>query len=83
MLVYLSIFRYFTQSDNLSIAKDKLIQEVVKMEERAATASEEPGAAVAEPTRKKKHQEGSSSLGSILDEILEENPVESFRANHQ
>lgn len=69
-------FRYFTQPDNLRIAKDKLIQEVVKMEKRAATASEGPGAAVAEPTSKKRHQEGSSSLGSILDEILEEHPVE-------
>ncbi|KAM3875860.1 zinc finger BED domain-containing protein 4-like [Diretmus argenteus] len=69
--------RYFTESDNLSIAKDKLIQEVAKMEQRAATASEEPEAAVAEPTSKKKRQEASSSLGSILDEILEENQLES------
>ncbi|XP_057711962.1 uncharacterized protein LOC130929065 isoform X2 [Corythoichthys intestinalis] len=39
--------RYFTHSDNLCIAKDKLIQEVTKMEERAATVSEESAAAVA------------------------------------
>ncbi|XP_057694491.1 zinc finger BED domain-containing protein 4-like [Corythoichthys intestinalis] len=68
--------RYFTHSDNLCIAKDKLIQEVTKIEERAATVSEESAAAVAGPSSKKKCQEGSSSLGSILDEILEENPLE-------
>ena len=49
------------------------------MEERAAqaVASEEPEAAVGEPRAKKKRPEGRSSLGSILDDILEENPLES------
>lgn len=47
------------------------------MEERAAAASEEPEAAGAEPlSEKKPRQEASSSLGSIMDEILEENQLE-------
>ncbi|KAJ4945993.1 hypothetical protein JOQ06_023671, partial [Pogonophryne albipinna] len=63
--------RFFTKSDNLRLATDNLILEVAKIER---AASEEPEAA--EPMRKTPRQEASSSLGSVLDEILEENQLE-------
>ncbi|XP_054594493.2 zinc finger BED domain-containing protein 4-like [Nothobranchius furzeri] len=65
--------RYFTKSDHLRFAKDSLIQEVMKMEENRV-ASEEPEAA--EPVSKAPRQGAGSSLGSILDEILEERQPE-------
>ncbi|XP_041846486.1 zinc finger BED domain-containing protein 4-like isoform X2 [Melanotaenia boesemani] len=61
--------RYFTKSDNLSLAKESLIQEMMKIEESRA-ANKEPEAA--EPVSKAPRQEARSSLGSALDEILEE-----------
>ncbi|KAJ4927700.1 hypothetical protein JOQ06_015503 [Pogonophryne albipinna] len=63
--------RFFTKSDNMRLATDNLILEVAKIER---AASEEPEAA--EPMRKTPRQEASSSLGSVLDEILEENQLE-------
>ncbi|XP_034072028.1 uncharacterized protein LOC117546055 isoform X2 [Gymnodraco acuticeps] len=63
--------RFFTKSDNLRLATDNLILEVAKIER---AASEEPEAA--EPMRNTPRQEASSSLGSVLDEILEENQLE-------
>nr|XP_054604940.1 zinc finger BED domain-containing protein 4-like [Nothobranchius furzeri] len=65
--------RYFTKSDHLRFAKDSLIREVMKMEENRV-ASEEPEAA--EPVSKAPRQGAGSSLGSILDEILEERQPE-------
>uniref|UniRef100_A0A1A8MBN7 Zinc finger, BED domain containing 4 n=2 Tax=Nothobranchius pienaari TaxID=704102 RepID=A0A1A8MBN7_9TELE len=65
--------RYFTKSDHLRFAKDSLIQEVMKMEENRV-ASKEPEAA--EPVSKAPRQGAGSSLGSILDEILEERQPE-------
>ncbi|KAI4822005.1 hypothetical protein KUCAC02_007573 [Chaenocephalus aceratus] len=55
----------------MRLATDNLILEVAKIER---AASEEPEAA--EPMRKTPRQEASSSLGSVLDEILEENQLE-------
>ncbi|KAF3840380.1 hypothetical protein F7725_019097 [Dissostichus mawsoni] len=63
--------QFFTKSGNLRLATDNLILEVAKIER---AASEEPEAA--EPMRKTPRQEASSSLGSVLDEILEENQLE-------
>ncbi|KAJ4939549.1 hypothetical protein JOQ06_028997 [Pogonophryne albipinna] len=63
--------RFFTKSDNMRLATDNLILEVAKIER---AASEEPEAA--EPMRKTPRQEASRSLGSVLDEILEENQLE-------
>ena len=68
-MLHLSFFRYFTKSDNLRLTKEFLIQEVMKIEENMAT-SKEPEAA--EPVSKAPRQEATSSLGSILDKILEE-----------
>lgn len=76
-MLHLSIFRCFTDSDNQRLAKEKLIEEVSKVEERAA--GEEPGAAgpeLAEPTSKTPRRASSSSLGSVLDEMLEESERE-------
>jgi len=70
-LLHLSIFRFFTKSDNLRLATDNLILEVAKIERAASEEPEE-----AEPMRKTPRQEASSSLGSVLDEILEENQLE-------
>ncbi|KAJ4933926.1 hypothetical protein JOQ06_006735 [Pogonophryne albipinna] len=67
----LATARFFTKSDNLRLATDNLILEVAKIER---AASEEPEAA--EPMRKTPRQEASSSLGSVLDEIWEENQLE-------
>ncbi|KAI4813960.1 hypothetical protein KUCAC02_003178 [Chaenocephalus aceratus] len=66
-----ALLRFFTKSDNMRLATDNLILEVAKIER---AASEEPEAA--EPMRKTPRQEASSSLGSVLDEILEENQLE-------
>ncbi|KAL3067487.1 hypothetical protein OYC64_017253 [Pagothenia borchgrevinki] len=63
--------RFFTKSDNLRLATDNLILEVAKIERAASEEPEE-----AEPMRKTPRQEASSSLGSALDEILEENQLE-------
>ncbi|KAK5897527.1 hypothetical protein CesoFtcFv8_010583 [Champsocephalus esox] len=63
--------RFFTKSDNLRLDMDNLILEVAKIER---VASDKPEAA--EPMRKTPRQEASSSLGSVLDEILEENQLE-------
>ncbi|XP_034072029.1 uncharacterized protein LOC117546055 isoform X3 [Gymnodraco acuticeps] len=68
--------RFFTKSDNLRLATDNLILEVAKIER---AASEEPEAA--EPMRNTPRQEASSSLGSVLDEILEENQLEARSAH--
>ena len=59
------------------LAKDKLIKGSSNVEERAT--SEEPGAAdleLAEPRSKTPHRESSSCLGSVLEEILEQNERE-------
>ncbi|KAL7408123.1 hypothetical protein ABVT39_018652 [Epinephelus coioides] len=61
----------FTKSAHLTLAKDHLIQEVAKKtEERRATTSKEPEAA--EPVSKSPRHEGSSSLTSAFEEILQE-----------
>lgn len=69
-MVHLSIFSFFNKAGHLTLAKDNLIQEVAKMEERRAT-SEEPEA-TAEPVSKSPCFEGCSSLASAFEEILQE-----------
>ena len=68
-MLHSSIFRFSTKSCNLRLAKEHLIQEAAKTEERRAD-SEEPAAA--EPVSKAPRLQASTSLRSAFDEILEE-----------
>lgn len=72
-----SIFRFFTKPANLTLAKEHLIREVAKMEERRA-ASEVPEAAEEPRSKSPRPDEAcsSSSLGSVFDEILQEQQAE-------
>lgn len=69
-MVHSSIFSFFNNAGHLTLAKDNLIQEVAKTEERRATG-EEPEA-TAEPVSKSPCFEGWSSLASAFEEILQE-----------
>ncbi|KAM4560530.1 zinc finger BED domain-containing protein 4-like [Odontesthes bonariensis] len=62
---------FFTKPVNLSLAKDHLIQEVAKAEERRG-ASAMPEDAAAEPLRKVKHSEAHSTVDITFLEILQE-----------
>lgn len=80
-MLHLSVFSFFIKSANLTLAKEHLIQEVAKMEERrAANAVPEEAGAVAEPVSKAPR----SSLDCAFEEILQErqSQVRSVREYH-
>lgn len=72
-MLHLSIFSFFTKSANLTLAKEHLIQEVAKIEERSSPSEvQEEAEAAAEPVNKSPRLAACSSLDSAFEEILQE-----------
>lgn len=65
------IFSFFTKSANLTLAREHLIREVVKTEEKRAASSEEARAASSSKS-KAPRLEACNTLDSAFEEILQE-----------